>query len=279
MYSIKSIVQNKKRSRQPKKRATLPKFAERRYVGFLTLRAKALQEAVLTAIGQSFEPEARLLADKLSGVRRDANDTDYFVKKAGVGNRILSGLRFYFGDSADKLEIDTIGHEVLGHVKRQAKKVLGISSDSITSQHNIEYWRRENVALIKRMTDEQLSKITAILDKTSTDTVDSVASSLLQEFEITTGRARKIAIDQTLKFNAQLTKEIHKQAGIEEYYWADGEDDAVRDTHRKLGDASRDGKRFRYDDPPVSEKNGDRNNPGEGVLCRCQAIPYVPEYE
>mgnify|MGYP000210898992 CR=1 FL=1 len=73
-----------------------------------------------------------------------------------------------------------------------------------------------------------------------------------------------------VQLNGQITEERQTQAGIEEYVWSTSNDEKVRETHEEL-----DGTTQRWDDPPVSEKNGDRNHPGGSYQCRCVAVPVL----
>lgn len=74
-----------------------------------------------------------------------------------------------------------------------------------------------------------------------------------------------------LKANAKLNEDRQKEAGVERYIWSAGADDRVRPMHRDL-----DGKTFRWDDPPITNPQGDRNHPGQDYQCRCGAIPLMP---
>src|SRR5690606_28516763 len=67
-----------------------------------------------------------------------------------------------------------------------------------------------------------------------------------------------------------------RKAGVEEYEWHTTGMGSVRENHAKLN-----GKRFRYDDPPMGggTTEHERGNPGEGIGCMCQAIPVIPEFE
>ena len=44
----------------------------------------------------------------------------------------------------------------------------------------------------------------------------------------------------------------------------------VREMHKALA-----GKVFSWDDPPITNEKGDRNNPGQDYGCRCYARPIV----
>lgn len=60
-----------------------------------------------------------------------------------------------------------------------------------------------------------------------------------------------------------------QDAGVQEYIWSDSGDSRVRSGHHRLN-----GKKFRWDDPPVvDERTGRRCHPGEDFQCRCVAIP------
>lgn len=243
--------------------------------------ARELNAVILDEIKTSREPGIDLLQQALSGARLDAEQSSpgFFTRFLGFGARLLTSIKRRIWNEVKTPPIESIGEDVAKHVKLQMKRVLGIRPEEIATAHNIEVWRNENVNLITKLTAEQLSKVEDLLNSAGTVRVEDLAAQLRGVLEMTEKRASFIAQDQTLKFNAQLTKEIHRQAGIEEYYWMSVGDESVRDIHEDLNAESEAGKRFRYDDPPISEKNGESFNPGEGYRCRCQAIPYVPEYE
>jgi GNAT superfamily N-acetyltransferase len=48
----------------------------------------------------------------------------------------------------------------------------------------------------------------------------------------------------------------------------------VRDMHDEL-----EGTEHAWDDPPVTDKYGNRNHPGEDYQCRCVAVPILDEYD
>lgn len=80
--------------------------------------------------------------------------------------------------------------------------------------------------------------------------------------------AQLIARDQIAKLNSQICRMQQEDAGVTEYIWSTSGDSRVRSGHRKLN-----GKRFRWDDPPVvDDKTGRRCHPGEDYQCRCVAL-------
>lgn len=93
--------------------------------------------------------------------------------------------------------------------------------------------------------------------------------------DVTQSRAELIARDQVLKLNAEVTQKRHEAAGIVEFVWSTSRDERVRPDHKVL-----EGKRYRYDDPPVVDRRrGTRGLPGIHFQCRCVAIPVIPGFD
>lgn len=74
-----------------------------------------------------------------------------------------------------------------------------------------------------------------------------------------------IARDQTSKLIGELDRLRQQQIGVDEYDWATSADERVRPTHR-----SKNGKRFRWDEPPP-----ETGHPGEDYQCRCVARAVI----
>lgn len=161
--------------------------------------------------------------------------------------------------------------------RRDVRRAIGIDVPEYSSPLG-EKWRREHIALIKSISEDAKKRFAGILREASQrqTRVETIARALEEQEGITHRRARLIARDQVLTLNAKLNADRHKKAGIEEYEWLTVRDGSVRGNHSHLH-----GKRFRYDDPPMgggTSKN-ERGNPGDGIGCRCQAIPVIPEFE
>jgi SPP1 gp7 family putative phage head morphogenesis protein len=187
----------------------------------------------------------------------------------------LQSARLKIRHEADQLPLDEVGSDVLGHVRRDVERVLGVSSEDLFLGGQLASWRRSNVDLITRMTTDTLDRVQTLLDEYDGMRVEETAAALQSAFDMSAARAELIARDQTLKLNADITQQAHKAVGIEQYRWSTSQDGSVRDGHAAL-----EGQVFNYDDPPVTdERTGDRNNPGEDYQCRCVAVPIVEEYE
>lgn len=126
---------------------------------------------------------------------------------------------------------------------------------------------RENVALIKTIPEEYFKKIETVVFNGVTQ--GRQATSMIQKIQeigkVTENRARVIARDQTSKLNSALNQQRSQNLGVEEYIWRTAGDERVRPSH-----ASKNGKRFRWDDPPK-----DTGHPGQDIQCRCVAQPII----
>ena len=97
---------------------------------------------------------------------------------------------------------------------------------------------------------------------------------IVKEFQVTENKAVFLARQESSLLVAKYRQIIYKELGIKRYKWqtAGLEDERVRPMHREL-----EGKIFYFDSPPITNKQGDRNNPGEDWLCRCVPIPIIDE--
>lgn len=162
---------------------------------------------------------------------------------------------------------------------KQVKAALGVNLPEAEPDlvPKMRAFRDENVALIKSLADEKVSRVRGILDDAGPGTrVEEIAKTIREMGDVTRSRAELIARDQVLKLNAEVTEVRHKAAGITEFVWSTSRDERVRPDHKAL-----EGQRFRYDDPPiVDRRRGTKGLPGTGsVQCRCVAIPVIPGFD
>lgn len=151
------------------------------------------------------------------------------------------------------------------------ESATGVNLQSIVQNEDLEdiliASTNENVNLIRSIPEEYFKKIEQAVYTGTTQ--GSKAGSLIQQIKhigkVTTSRAKLIARDQTSKINSALSQQRQQNLGIEEYIWRTAEDDRVRESH-----ASKNGKVFRWDDPPK-----DTGHPGADIQCRCIAQPII----
>jgi len=155
---------------------------------------------------------------------------------------------------------------------RQIKTVLGL--DPIINepflQPQIDSFVENNVALITDIPEESLQRIESKLRVGIERGFSSkeLEKIVINELGVAKNRAKLIARDQTNKFLGKLTELRQTTLGVEEYIWSTSRDERVRPEHRR-----RDGKKFKWSDPPSD------GHPGEPIQCRCRAIPVLDDFE
>lgn len=140
-------------------------------------------------------------------------------------------------------------------------------------RQQIQLWIDENVALIKSIQSEAFTDMQNIVSTgfTSGKTVTSIVKDIQHTYGNSRSSARLLARDQLAKLNGEITKQQQLDAGVTEYIWSDSGDGKVREGHKRLN-----GKRCRWDDPPIVTEPGKpvrRCHPGQDYLCRCVALP------
>lgn len=160
--------------------------------------------------------------------------------------------------------------------KKQFHKVVrsGLGADVLTREEwlnsSLEDWAEENARLIRDISEEYQHKIAA---KVAAAVVDGVAIERLTDdvmamLDVPATRANLIAIDQTQKLNANLTRKRQQEIGVDKYRWRGVLDEKERPEHLK-----REGKVFLWSDPPHD------GHPGQPIRCRCWAEMILPELE
>lgn len=182
-----------------------------------------------------------------------------------------------------------IEERVLGKARDVATKAATAGEEANREGQNV-YWRKligidpfkgpqdlvphiqENVQLIRSIASKQLEQV----ERTVTDSirqnlrVETIKEALEERFDVSASRAQLIARDQVGKLNAQLVEDRSKSIGANSYSWSGSLDERERPMHREL-----EGTVHSWDDPPVTNEEGDTNNPGEDYQCRCNALPDV----
>lgn len=198
--------------------------------------------------------------------RTDAKDPKVASKKISAAAKKLANAK-KVGKAIDKAA-ETIDK----HTTREITK-LGIPLEATPGMRAlVNTWRKSNTKLIRNFLEKEAKKVEDILANSFGRRYESVAKDIQERLQISSRRADLIARDQSLTLNAQIAREKQEAAGIEEYIWVTAGDEKVRDDHKEL-----DGKRFRFDDPPIVDKrSGERGHPGDFINCRCVQYPIIP---
>ena len=160
--------------------------------------------------------------------------------------------------------------------KRVVHQTLGINimDDYYMGEffsHALNQWTANNVGLIKTIPQDTLSRMRDIVQdgylqgRSNT----AIGNDIQEAYGIGRRHAQFIARDQMAKLNSNITQAQQRDAEVDEYVWSTPGDSRVRDSHAALN-----GKRFRWDDPPVvDEETGRRASVGEDYNCRCVGLP------
>ena len=192
--------------------------------------------------------------------------------KQKTGDAIIEREGYLIGridprpEQRDIIEDDLIriSNRNKANINRQMESALGINP--LVYEPKLEAVLQafvvENVDLIKSLNGEVLDKSTKIIKTGVTQGLSrgEISGQLQDLVGLGTRRANLIARDQVGKFYGQLTKQRHKEIGIEEFIWTTANDDKVRDSHEIL-----DGETFTW------EKGADGIYPGSEIQCRCIA--------
>jgi SPP1 gp7 family putative phage head morphogenesis protein len=166
-------------------------------------------------------------------------------------------------------QVKTFNGQQLQMVLRSAYGVNVIASEPNLAAP-LRVWEAENLRLIKSVPEQYATqlegRIVAAVQRGAT--VRTVQKEVAETYKMPRKRAELIARDQIGKLNGQLTKIRQQNVGIEEYTWRGVLDRRERPEHR-----AREGKVYRWSDPPAD------GNPGDAIRCRCSAEAVLPDLE
>lgn len=242
------------------------KRAESRYVHDVVAVMRGVHRGFLAQLelpkGEAPETRAAGGATPSSERRLDA---------ARVQPALFDYVRKHVGPAFDKMkrEVDRDNKEGLALIGIQPAMVPGLEG-------TLAHARENNIRLVQKAASDYAAQVDEVLrdPKNLGLRVEELRELLVERGNVSASRAELIARDQTLKTNAAVTKARQQAAGVASYRWSTSQDERVRPMHAEL-----EGEKFDYDDPPVTNDAGDKNNPGEDFQCRCVAIPVIPELE
>jgi SPP1 gp7 family putative phage head morphogenesis protein len=183
----------------------------------------------------------------------DVNDPDYLAELYGE-TEAVNQLELI--DTADLLEKIGVKPKLS---ESNYKKLKDEYIESINLK--IKNWSVEATQRLR----EKLQK--AIIEGNGRLNLIDVVNS---EMKVSYNKAKFLARQETSLFTSKLRKERCLDLGINKYKWSSSQDVRVRDRHKHLN-----GKVFSFDNPPITDDLGNKNNPGEDYNCRCVAIPIL----
>ena len=197
--------------------------------------------------------------------------------------RTIEALRVQIAEEVSS-KAQGVAGKMVSRTGEDSRKALNASYKRVTG---IEPWGsnsglapsmaeaiKRNVALIQSIPNQQLDQVQATITEAFSSglPVGDLQDQLEERFSVSESRAELIARDQVGKLNAEFNQERQEQIGVNSYIWQSSNDERTRPMHREL-----DGQQFEWDNPPITNEQGDRNNPGEDYQCRCNAIANIED--
>lgn len=258
----------KPRARKPKVQQ-YPELIEKAYIRDLRKRVKILREMVEPKVLALLEKETAKRADSL---RADADKGIERLIFDLVGDLVLSYERRI--PDPRKL-IRRVGESVDAFNRRQVERQVGslVGFDVLEIEGftdlDLDDFMADNLDLIQSITNDYRDDVQELVLEgfKSGKRPSTIAKEIMERGDITERRAQLIARDQIEKLNGKITEQRQTAIGIDSYIWRTSQDGRVRDAHRE-----REGKTFRWDDPPED------GHPGQPINCRCRAEPDIEDF-
>ena len=218
---------------------------------------------------------AKIGPEALAAAKRIGKHTDEESDEADEVAVSLTDYAYVADEPAFAARVKSTAESVGKHSDAQFKRIgIKLSESDPGVSKLVPGFRKENVGLVKTMLRSEKTKLEALLRDGAGRRVESLAKDIEDRLGITTRHAELIARDQCLKLNANISHTRMQNAGVTEFVWSTSGDERVRESHAEL-----DGETFSFDDPPVTNDDGDTNLPGEDYQCRCVAFPVLAELD
>lgn len=176
-----------------------------------------------------------------------------------------------------------LSDQTKAQAENMIKKALGVDFAMITDNPEVGEALNgavmQNAQLITNMSTEHWTRVSQIVTDNYAGRLDGgLISNLMDATGITKRRAKLIARDQTAKMASDLNRIRQQNVGIESYIWRTSRDTRVVGTPGGLypkgsrahgNHYAREGKEFRWDDPPAD------GNVGTSINCRCTGAPVL----
>lgn len=207
--------------------------------------------------------------------------------------RVLRELRekwrLYFGGKANNFSgkwVGVVDREQRQSMQKRMAAALGVDFTHIFDDKIVrdaaEIMAVEASSYIKlipeRYFDDIQEKVLLNFQQIELPDEMSLREYIKHTYHLQDYQAKRLARDQTSKINTAITQARNRELGIEEYIWRTVGDARVVGTpgglwtrpNRVHGNHyARNGKKFRWDNPPFD------GHPGWGINCRCWADPVI----
>ena len=247
-------------------RQQYPKHLEREYLRALLKFVDALEVAVAPVVAEL----PRLVAmARFERERYDAGEG----KKAGelvraAAERLAAGIT--------QVDLERLAREFAVRtatwqrvqILKQTRAAFGVDVQvgDEALPNILDNFVGENVALVRSLPAEAAARLERLLTRevAAATPHPQIAKMIEGELGIARRRAAVIARDQVGKLYGQVNQARQRSIGVGRYVWR-----GVMDRRERPHHVEREGEIYRWDEPPFD------GHPGEPILCRCVAEPYL----
>lgn len=183
-------------------------------------------------------------------------------------------------DISKKLNVASLFKEVMSNTERDFKaSVKGVAiapKMSGTAKKRIAKEYENNLSLyIKEFSTQETSRLRSEiqLHTFKGNRYEDLIKKIKTSYDVTARKAKFLAQQETSLLTAKIKETRYADIGIDDYIWQTVVGTAnhpVRPMHKKLN-----GSRQKFSAPPITNPQGQHNNPGEDYRCRCIAKPIV----
>jgi SPP1 gp7 family putative phage head morphogenesis protein len=269
-----AIAGARNRKRKGHDRSLKPSRAvELRYLMVAKQVTRIWAECVMRALRKH---ESRLVTEPRADATPERFDAVKTKTQRSAIKAFTDDVSLQFGETIAsvkpiKIALQDIGKRSLMQSQAETRRVGIVVKKEPDMAGKLATWRESNLKLITALGQDQVDRLREVLEEAPDLNVKSLRGLIEKRVDVTRSKADMLARDQTLKLNAAINRDRMAAAGIDSYVWRTSRDERVRESHKDL-----EGKRFKFEDPPVSNDAGDENNPGEDYQCRCTAEPVIP---
>lgn len=181
---------------------------------------------------------------------------------------------------ADKLKIEHIFERNLWKTNKDFKQTIKDISiaPTFTEDQNKRIAKEytKNLQLyIQDFTKKEIVSLREDIQKSamSGNRYESMIKTLEKSYGVSHRKAKFLARQETSLLMTKFKQTRYEDAGVNQYRWGCVVGSGlhpVRPMHKAL-----EGKVFSWNNPPITDENGNRNNPGQDYNCRCFARPIV----
>ena len=181
---------------------------------------------------------------------------------------------------AEKLQATGIFDQTIWKIDSEIKKSLKgfVISPELSKADRVKIAREYNNNMklyIKDWTEKEIKELRSrvAVNFDSGVRYEGLIKTIQESYDVSRRKAKFLARQETSLLMTKFKETRYLDAGVDEYKWvcvAGSTNHPVRPMHKRL-----DGKVFKWNNPPITDENGSRNNPGQDFNCRCVARPIV----